>query len=242
MQIRKILMNIYYKEEFNPKFIGLFLPDYFMAKELHRNMLELTPKLKGRLLDIGCGSKPYKSMCTNVDEYLGIEIDDEYPLEKTQADYLYDGKVMPLDNNSFDCALSSEVLEHVFDPDVFLREANRVLKIDGLFLITNPFLFREHGQPFDYARYTSFGLEHILKKHGFEVVEKIKTGNGIEVIFQMLSNFLFRAFKLKFPLVLIVFLFIFPINLIGLVLSKILPRHNDMFLGNIFLVKKVRDL
>ena len=90
-----------------------------MAKELHRNMLELTPKLKGRLLDIGCGSKPYKSMCTNVDEYLGIEIDDEYPLEKTQADYLYDGKVMPLDNNSFDCALSSEVLEHVFDPDVF---------------------------------------------------------------------------------------------------------------------------
>lgn len=235
-------MNIYYKEEFNPKFIGLFLPDYFMAKELHRNMLELTPKLKGRLLDIGCGSKPYKSMCINVDEYLGIEIDYEYPLEKTHADYLYDGKVMPLDDKSFDSALSSEVLEHVFNPDIFLKEVNRVMKIDGLFLITNPFLFREHGQPFDYARYTSFGLEHILKKHGFEVVKKIKTGNGIEVVFQMMSNFLFRAFKLKFPFIFIVFLLIFPINVIGLILSKILPRHNDMFLGNIFLVKKVRDL
>ncbi len=235
-------MNIYYKEEFNPKFIGLFLPDYFMTKELHRNMSELTPKLKGRLLDIGCGSKPYKSMCINVDEYLGIEKDDQYPLKKSYADYLYDGEAMPLDNKSFDSALSTEVLEHVFNPDTFLKEANRVLKIDGLFLITNPFLYREHGQPFDYARYTSFGLEHIIKKHGFEVVKKIKIGNGIEVVFQMMSNYLFRAFKLKFPLVLIVFLFIFPINLIGLVLSKILPRHNDMFLGNIFLVKKVRDL
>jgi len=64
-------MKIYLKAEFNPKIIGLFLPGYFMAKEVYHNMLNLTPKLSGRLLDIGCGTKPYEFMC-NVDEYIGI--------------------------------------------------------------------------------------------------------------------------------------------------------------------------
>ena len=73
--IRRILMKIYLKEELNPKIIGLFFPNYFMGKELYRNMLNLTPLLSGRLLDIGCGTKPFKFMC-NVDEYIGIEIDD----------------------------------------------------------------------------------------------------------------------------------------------------------------------
>ena len=79
-------------------------------------------------------------------------------------------------------------------------------------------------------------------KNGLEVVEQIKCGNGIEVVFQTMSNYLFRAFKLKFPFILIVFLLIFPINIIGLVISKILPRNNDMYLNNIILAKKVKDL
>ncbi len=240
--MRKILMKIYLKEELNPKIIGLFLPNYFMSKELYRNMLNLTPKLGGRLLDIGCGTKPYEDMCNNVDEYIGIEIDDEGRKNHSHADVLYDGKVMPFEDKSFDSALSSEVLEHVFAPDVLLKEVNRVMKMDGLFLMTTPFFWEEHGQPYDYARYTSFGLEHILKKNGFEVVKNIKTGNGIEVVFQTMSNYLFRAFKLKFPFILIVFLLILPVNIIGLIVSKVLPRNNDMYLDNIFLAKKVRDL
>jgi SAM-dependent methyltransferase len=240
--MRKILMKIYLKEELNPKIIGLFLPNYFMSKELYRNMSNLTPKLGGRLLDIGCGTKPYEDMCNNVDEYIGIEIDDEGRKNHSHADVLYDGKVMPFEDKSFDSALSSEVLEHVFAPDVLLKEVNRVMKMDGLFLMTTPFFWEEHGQPYDYARYTSFGLEHILKKNGFEVVKNIKTGNGIEVVFQTMSNYLFRAFKLKFPFILIVFLLILPVNIIGLIVSKVLPRNNDMYLDNIFLAKKVRDL
>jgi SAM-dependent methyltransferase len=177
-----------------------------------------------------------------VDEYIGIEIDDEDRKNHTHADVLYDGKVMPFEDKSFDSALSSEVLEHVFNPDTLLKEVNRVMKMDGIFLMTTPFFWEEHGQPYDYARYTSFGLEYILDKNGFEVVEQIKCGNGIEVVFQTMSNYLFRAFKLKFPFILIVFLLIFPINIIGLVISKILPRNNDMYLNNIILAKKVKDL
>lgn len=235
-------MKIYLKEELNPRIIGLFLPNYFMSKELYRNMSDLTPKLSGRLLDIGCGAKPYEDMCNNVDEYIGIEIDGEGEKNHSHADVLYDGKVMPFEDKSFDSALSSEVLEHVLHPDALLKEINRVMKIDSLFLMTTPFFWEEHGQPYDYARYTSFGLSNILKKNGFEVVQMLKTGNGIEVVFQTMSNYLFRAFKLKFPFILIVFLLILPVNIIGLIVSKVLPRSNDMYLDNIFLAKKVRDL
>ena len=237
----RLLEKIYLKEEFNPKFIGLFLPTYFMFKELYRNISNLAPNLSGRLLDIGCGTKPYQSMF-NVDEYIGIEIDDEGRKNHTHADVLYDGKVMPFEDKSFDSALSSEVLEHVFNPDTFLKEANRVMKMDGIFLITTPFFWEEHGQPYDYVRYTSFGLQHILDENGFEVVEHIKSGNGVEVVFQTMSNYIFRSFKLKYPFNLIVFLLIFPINVIGLILSKILPKNDDMYLENIILAKKVKDL
>jgi len=56
--------------------------------------------------------------------------------------------------------------------------------------MTTPFLWEEHGQPYDYARYTLFGLEYILGKNGFEVVEQIRCCNGIEVVFQTMSNYL----------------------------------------------------
>jgi len=239
--MRRILEKIYLKEEVNPKIIGLFLPGYFMAKQLYRNMLNLAPKLGGRLLDIGCGTKPYEFMF-NVDEYIGIEIDDEGRKNHTHADFLYDGEVMPFEDKSFDSALSSEVIEHVFNPDTLLKEVNRVMKMNGIFLMTTPFFWEEHGQPYDYARYTSFGLEYILDKNGFEVIEQKRCCNGIEVVFQTMSNYLFRVFKLKFPFILIVFLLIFPINIIGLIASKILPRNNDMYLNNIILAKKVKDL
>jgi len=234
-------MKIYLKEEFNPKIIGLFLPNYFVAKELYRNMYALVPELTGRLLDIGCGTKPFEFMF-DVDEYIGIEINDEGRQNHTHADILYDGEAMPLEDKSFDSVFSSEVLEHVFNPDTFLKEANRVMKMDGLFLISTPFFREEHGQPYDYARYTSFGLKYILEKNGFEVIKQVKCGNGIEVIFQTISNYIFRTFKWKYPFQLIIFLLIFPVNLIGLILSKILPKNNDMYLDNIILAKKIRDL
>ena len=239
--MREILEKIYLKEEFNPKVIGLSLPGYFWNKELHRNLSNLTPKLSGRLLDIGCGEKPYKCMC-NVDEHIGIEIDDGDIKKRTHADVLYDGEVMPFEDKYFDSALSTEVIEHVSDPDVLLKEVNRVMKTDGVLLMSSPFFYEEHGQPYDYIRYTSFGLKCLLEKYGFEVVEHIKTGNGVEVVFHTLNYYIFGALKLKFPFILIVFLLILPVNIIGLIVSKILPRNNNTYFENIVLAKKVKDV
>ena len=238
------LKKIYNREQFNPKFIGLLInPFYFARKGLYQNVSELIPNLQGRLLDIGCGSKPYQSLC-KVDEYIGLEIDDEGNRNHNYADVFYDGKTIPFENNAFDSILSNQVFEHVFNPNYFLKEVNRVTKMGGEFLMTVPFVWDEHEQPYDYARYSSFGLKHILSENGFEVIEQRKSNNGLEVIFQLLNDYIFKKTVTKSGYLNLLFMLLLmaPINVIGLIISKILPRNNDLYLDNIVLAKKAKDV
>ena len=239
----RTLKNIYIKEQFNPKILGLFInPFYFARKGLYQNVSKLITNLNGKLLDVGCGTKPYENIC-NVDEYIGLEIDDEGNRQHNYADVFYDGKTIPFEDKSFDSILSNQVFEHVFNPNQFLKEINRVTKVGGKFLITVPFVWDEHEQPYDYARYSSFGLKHILAENGFEIIEHRKSNNGIEVIFQLINDYLYKVIMTEnvYFNLLIIILLMAPINMAGLILSKLLPRNNDLYLDNIVLAKKTKD-
>ena len=239
----RTLKQIYTKEQFNPKILGLFInPFYFARKGLYQNVSKLITNLNGKLLDVGCGTKPYENIC-NVDEYIGLEIDDEGNRQHNYADVFYDGKTIPFEDKSFDSILSNQVFEHVFNPNQFLKEINRVTKVGGKFLITVPFVWDEHEQPYDYARYSSFGLKHILAENGFEIIEHRKSNNGIEVIFQLINDYLYKVIMTEnaYFNLLIIILFMAPINMTGLILSKLLPRNNDLYLDNIVLAKKTKD-
>lgn len=238
------LKALYIKEQFNPSLIGLFInPFYFARKGLFNSIANKLVHLDGKLLDVGCGTKPYQSLCY-VEEYIGLEIDDEGNRNHQFADSFYDGKTIPFENNYFDSILTNQVFEHVFNPDEFLKEINRVTKVNGLMLLTVPFVWDEHEQPYDYARYSSFGLKHLLKKNGFEIIEAQKTNNGIEVIFQLLSAYLYKVTNTSniwINLFLNIFL-IAPVNIIGLILGKILPKNNDLYLDNVVLAKKTQNV
>jgi len=239
----RTLKQIYTKEQFNPKILGLFInPFYFARKGLYQNVSKLITNLNGKLLDVGCGTKPYENIC-NVDEYIGLEIDDEGNRQHNYADVFYDGKTIPFEDKSFDSILSNQVFEHVFNPNQFLKEINRVTKVGGKFLITVPFVWDEHEQPYDYARYSSFGLKHILAENGFEIIEHRKSNNGIEVIFQLINDYLYKVIMTEnaYFNLLIIILLMAPINMSGLILSKLLPRNNDLYLDNIVLAKKTKD-
>ena len=94
------LKQIYINEQFHPKYIGLFInPFYFARKGLYENISKLISKLNGKLLDIGCGTKPYKNLC-QVDEYIGLEIDDEGNRNHKNADVFYDGKTIPFEKST----------------------------------------------------------------------------------------------------------------------------------------------
>lgn len=236
-----LIKEIYNNEQFNPKLLGIFInPFYFARKGLYLNIEKYIGSLNGRLLDIGCGSKPYQEIC-KVTEYIGLEIDDEGNRNHVNADVFYDGKRIPFEDNFFNSVMSNQVFEHVFNPEEFLIEIRRVLRKDGLFLMTVPFVWDEHEQPYDFARYSSFGLKYILCQNGFEILSYSKSTLGVEVIFQLINAYIYKVTLTRFRILnlLCCIFLISPVNLFGLVLSKLLPKNKDLYLNNVILVKKL---
>lgn len=227
-------------KEFNP---SIFHPFYFIRKGLLKGIAQHAHKMNGKLLDFGCGSKPYQSLF-NVDEYIGVDFENPgHSHENEQIDFYYDGKHLPFENSAFDHVLCSEVVEHVFNFNEVLQEINRVLKPNGTLLLTCPFVWSEHEVPHDFARYTQFALKDILEKNGFEILSFNKSGNFIKSGFQLFILYFYQQSKskwLKIPPLrwLYKFIFYFILNIKGSFLSWLLPNNSSLYLNNIVLAVK----
>lgn len=224
-----------------PSILGVLInPFFFIRRGLYRGVALNKKYLSGRLLDFGCGNKPYRGLC-DVQEYIGLDIEKGEENDKNeQFDVFYDGKTIPFDNNYFDSVLSSEVFEHVFNLADIINELYRVLKPGGYLVVTLPFAWDEHGAPYDFARYTSFGIDHLLRQGGFEVIEMQKTTNYVETVFQMWNAYVYQ-FVLpsnRFIKLFMIPLLIAPMTILGLVVSKILPENKNFYHNNIVVAKK----
>ena len=152
---------------------------------------------KGDFLDAGCGKMPYRDFIlknSEVKNYIGLDIEGALVYDKNiRPDIFWDGAKMPFDDNSFDTIMATEVLEHVFEPSVFLKESFRVLKTGGVFFFTVPFLWNLHETPNDHYRYTPFSLEKLLKKAGFAEIEIKPTGGWHASFAQMMGLWVRRS-------------------------------------------------
>jgi Methylase involved in ubiquinone/menaquinone biosynthesis len=240
----KIKRSIEYKrisEDFNPTIYSIFTnPFYIIRKALYKCIKEKRNYMKGKMLDFGCGRKPYKRFF-NVEEYVGLDIEQSgHSHQNEEIDVFYDGQHIPFENEYFDSIFSSEVIEHVFDLKSIIKELNRVLKVDGHILVTVPFVWDEHEIPYDFGRYTSFGIKHIFESSGFEVISLEKSNNYIAAMFQMWSAYVFELLpKNKTLRFMMSIIFIFPSNLLGIVLSKLLPDNRRFYNNNILVAKKI---
>lgn len=237
----KELKKIIHKNQFDPSPIAIFFNPFFIARRgLLRSIKELGKEINGKTLDVGCGTKPYQNyFCSS--EYIGLEIESTINRKIKQADYFYDGKNFPFVNQEFDSVVTNQVLEHVFNPDEFLGEINRVLKTHGKLLLTVPFVWDEHEQPYDYARYSSYGLKFLLEKYGFQIIKQKKSVNDLGVIFQLINAYLYKIthelpLLRKFTTITIMAF----INLVGILFSPLAPKNDDLYLDNIILAKKVK--
>jgi len=141
------------------------------------------PYLTGRLLDIGCGHKPYQEMI-RCREYIGMEMTDKF-----KPDIVGDVRNMHMfESNTFDSILSNQVLEHIDNVGQALREMQRVLKPGGYCVLTAPFIARLHGLPHDYWRFSISGLRYLLEKSGFKV-EVIEAMGGYFTTLYYLRQF-----------------------------------------------------
>lgn len=166
------------------------LESYIIRSEILNAISSSIPLFSGKLLDSGCGSMPYRNLILSnsaVTNYIGLDIESGLNYEDTKPDYLWDGKKMPFDDATFEVVISTEVLEHVSDPNAYLTEVKRVLKPGGLFFFTVPFLMSLHEVPHDYYRYTPFALENIFNKVGFTDIKVKPMGGYNAAMGQMLG-------------------------------------------------------
>jgi SAM-dependent methyltransferase len=141
--------------------------------------------LRGRLIDIGCGEKPYRQMLSSfVTEHVGVD-HAETLHDKAQVDLIGTAYQIPAENESFDSALCTAVLEHLEEPEQALRECYRVLKRGGIAIYSVPFIWHLHEEPRDFYRFSKYGLQYLFDKTGFDVVE-IKALSGFWVTFGQL--------------------------------------------------------
>ncbi len=230
-------------QQFDPGVLGLFInPFYVVRKELMSAMRSLAPALEGTTLDIGCGHRPYEKIFTHSSSYVGLEYDTPHNRSRfKKIDAWYRGERFPFERESFDSAILTQVLEHVFNPDIMLSEIHRVLKPGGQLLLSVPFAWDEHEQPHDYARYSSFGLIHLLEKHGFQIDSHIKTVPDVRIIFQLAGCYIhkkiawIRSYRIR---LLLYVLLISPLTILGTFMSWILPPNPDLYMDNVILVRK----
>ncbi len=100
----------------------------------------------------------------------------------------------------YDCIVLSEVLEHVHTPQAAIASIFASLRSGGTLILTAPFLFPIHDRPYDYYRYTRFGLAHLLRD--FDAVD-IRERNGwaesIGVLLARMSKAENRRTKITSP-------------------------------------------
>jgi SAM-dependent methyltransferase len=231
-------------KSFNP---GLNNPFYFIRIELLKKVEEYAPLLDGKLLDFGCGSKPYQTLFTNVKEYIGLDYEGEGHSHKDEnIDVLYDGKKIPFANEYFDSVFASEVFEHLFNLEQMISEIKRVMKKGGKIFITCPFVWNEHEVPVDYARYTQFALKYLLEKNGFTILSMDKSGDFTMALYQMKMVYVSEHFipaipglgKSKFFRTSFAPVIYFIMNSWYVFKHWLLPKRKDWYLNNIVLAQK----
>jgi SAM-dependent methyltransferase len=142
----------------------------YVVRALPKAIAALAPQLLvpsgGRVLDYGCADRPYRHLLPSDAEYVPADLPGNADaLVEVQPD-----GTVPVAGDSFDAVLSTQVLEHVQDPETYLSECFRVLRPGGRMLLSTHGIMVWHPDPVDHWRWTCGGLRHAVEQAGFEVV------------------------------------------------------------------------
>ena len=159
------------------------------------------------LLDAGAGNMPYKKYCNHLNylsqdfgkyddskHEVGLHPDKDW--SSKEADIISDITNMPLEDASIDVILCSEVFEHIKNPINALQEFARILKSNGILLLTVPFCSLTHMAPYYYTNgFSKYWYEDNLQGTGFEILDIVQYGNWFTYLVQELERFPYMAQK-----------------------------------------------
>lgn len=183
------------KLQYDPNYINMPLNNdtlfyYSVRTLLQRVVRDNLSDFKGVLLDLACGSMPYKQYILdnnkNITEYIGVDVNYVPEYKQFKADLEWNGKIIPREDSSVDTIITTEFFEHIDNLEEVLLEARRVLKKEGVLFFTIPFIWPLHVTPHDQYRYTPYSLIRMLKKAGFENIHIGNLGGHHAALAQMI--------------------------------------------------------
>ena len=175
-------------------------PAYLHLRSLFADLKHASRYARGRLLDIGCGNKPYAGMfASRVSEHVGCDVVQS---SESRVDFICPATALMVDDSSYDTVLATQVIEHVADHRAMLCEAFRALKDNGVLILSGPMYWPLHEEPYDYFRFTEYGLRYLVESIGFVVVEIKQNGGkwalcGQVIVHTITRTRLFRHCVLK---------------------------------------------
>jgi SAM-dependent methyltransferase len=197
--IHNLVESEYIRERITPEPGDQF---YLVLSDLLEAIRMLSDKNASNVLDFGCGGSPYRSLFNKI--YHGADI-----VENLQRDItLIDDCKLPPQLASYDLVFSTQVLEHVGDPRLYLSECYRALRPGGQLVLTTHGSFEDHPCPEDYWRWTASGLRKVVEQSGLTVKKILKiTTQGRASLFllerdlgQLSSRSRYNSFCLSFKL------------------------------------------
>lgn len=148
------------------------------ARELHERFGAY------RVLDVGCGQKPYYPFfAPYASEYVGIDA-----VANPMAELYGEVEALPVDDESFDVVLCTQVLEHANDPARAVGELRRVTRIGGRVLASTHGVQVYHPSPADYWRWTHTGLERLFELNGEWSSVEVSPASGTAACVGMVAS------------------------------------------------------
>ncbi len=204
---------------------------------LHRRLSRLLPDYGGRVLDVGCGDKPYQTWFGDVSEYVGLDV---VPGPKVDI-VITQGEQWAVPDSSYDVLLSTQVIEHVDSLEFALEQMSRVAKTGGVVILSFPFLYNLHGAPHDFRRLTHYGAANLLP--GYEILHLEPQGGIGSTLVILFLNWIDTALSknaitrvLKGLLMPFFIALSFLLNLLGLMLDSL--DQTESFYSNVLLVAR----
>lgn len=194
--------------------------------------------ISGRVLDVGAADRWIEPHLSEGVQYVALD----YPatgrdLYSAKPTVFGDAASLPFEDACFDGVFCLEVLEHVPEPESVLKEIARVLKRGGRAWITMPFLYPLHDAPFDFQRFTEYGLRRSMRQAGLEVTSLRKTGHairtaGLLACLAIAGGAYGRPGWLKWPLLPVAIIMVLLINIVAWLLSFVWPDWGHIAHGH----------
>ena len=164
-----------------------------LERELLRKQVKTyTDKyVSGKVLNVGSGTSERYPFQAQASEYVRMDI-----VPGPNVDAVGRAEAIPFPDSSFDTVVSTQVFEHVENPELAAAEVSRVLKKGGRLVITVPQWNELHEEPHDYWRYTKFGLQALFERHGCRLMEMEQRGGYHAVRAQMGMRFAIDKWRL----------------------------------------------